>query len=184
MATDNTLCYDALIVGAGVAGCALARALSRQGRNVLVLERSLGEPDRIVGELLQPGGVEGLIRLGLDECLDGIEATPVKGYHLYWKDEETYFWFCPTVATNTSGETETKTHSGRGFHHGRLVTKLRDAIRRDSTVTLLEAAAHELLRDTVTGRVVGVACSMDRGSSRRKVSERPHDFPCLHYFLW
>ena len=83
MAADNTPCYDALIVGAGVAGCALARALSRQGRNVLVLERSLAEPDRIVGELLQPGGVEGLIGLGLDECLEGIEATPVKRYHLY-----------------------------------------------------------------------------------------------------
>lgn len=57
--------YDVVIVGAGVIGCSLATALGRQGRNVLVVERDLSEPDRIVGELLQPGGVEALEKLGL-----------------------------------------------------------------------------------------------------------------------
>ena len=47
-------------------GCALAVALGRQGRSVLLLERDWSLPDRIVGELLQPGGVEALERLGLD----------------------------------------------------------------------------------------------------------------------
>src|SRR5579862_8865585 len=56
---------DVVIVGAGILGCALAVALGRQGRSVLLLERSLKEPDRIVGELLQPGGVYALERLGL-----------------------------------------------------------------------------------------------------------------------
>jgi squalene monooxygenase len=32
---------------------------------VLVLERDLSEPDRIVGELLQPGGYLKLLELGL-----------------------------------------------------------------------------------------------------------------------
>ena len=57
--------YDVAIVGAGIIGCSLAVALSKQGRSVLVLERDLSEPDRIVGELLQPGGVEALELLGL-----------------------------------------------------------------------------------------------------------------------
>jgi squalene monooxygenase len=56
---------DVVVVGAGVVGCAVAVALGRQGRSVILLERSLKEPDRIVGELLQPGGVEALENLGL-----------------------------------------------------------------------------------------------------------------------
>jgi squalene monooxygenase len=56
---------DIVIVGAGIVGCAAAVAFGKQGRSVILLEKSLKEPDRIVGELLQPGGVEALTRLGL-----------------------------------------------------------------------------------------------------------------------
>ena len=38
----------------------------QDGRRVHVIERDLNEPDRIVGELLQPGGYIKLIELGLD----------------------------------------------------------------------------------------------------------------------
>lgn len=38
----------------------------QDGRRVLVIERDLSEPDRIVGELLQPGGYLKLIELGLE----------------------------------------------------------------------------------------------------------------------
>jgi len=37
--------------------------------SVLLLERSLKEPHRIVGVLMQPGGVDALKKLGLGECL-------------------------------------------------------------------------------------------------------------------
>ncbi|KAK9910170.1 hypothetical protein M0R45_034143 [Rubus argutus] len=47
---------DIIIVGAGVVGSALAYTLGKDGRGVHVIERDLTEPDRIVGELLQPGG--------------------------------------------------------------------------------------------------------------------------------
>lgn len=44
--------------------------LSRDGRKVTVIERDLKEPDRIVGELLQPGGFKALRDLGLEgECV-------------------------------------------------------------------------------------------------------------------
>ena len=56
--------YHVVIVGAGIAGSALAHALSAAASTsrttplrVALLERSLAEPDRIVGELLQSGGV-------------------------------------------------------------------------------------------------------------------------------
>eukprot|EP00884_Botryococcus_braunii_P022031 jgi/Botrbrau1/8511/Bobra.0029s0015.1 len=48
--------WDLIIVGAGVAGCALAHTQGKDGRRVLIVERNLSQPDRIVGELLQPGG--------------------------------------------------------------------------------------------------------------------------------
>lgn len=38
----------------------------QDGRRVRVIERDLSEPDRIVGELLQPGGYLKLIELGLE----------------------------------------------------------------------------------------------------------------------
>lgn len=40
--------------------------LLKEGRRVHVIERDLSEQDRIVGELLQPGGYLKLIELGLE----------------------------------------------------------------------------------------------------------------------
>lgn len=57
---------DVVIVGAGVLGSAMATVLARDGRRVIVVERDLKEPDRIVGELLQPGGYRALKELGLE----------------------------------------------------------------------------------------------------------------------
>lgn len=58
--------YDLIIVGAGVVGCAAAKAFGEDGRKVLLLERDLSEPDRIVGELMQPGGIQALKALGME----------------------------------------------------------------------------------------------------------------------
>ena len=44
---------------------------------MLLLERDLSQPDRIVGELLQPGGYLQLKRLGLAACCDGIDSQKV-----------------------------------------------------------------------------------------------------------
>lgn len=58
--------YDIICVGAGVVGCAAAKIFGSDNRRVLVLERDLSEPDRIVGELMQPGGMDALKSLGFD----------------------------------------------------------------------------------------------------------------------
>lgn len=79
---------DVVVVGAGVFGCAAAYALANQGRSVLLLERWMHEPDRIVGELLQPGGVAALRKIGLGSCLEGIDAVPCYGYHVLYHDED------------------------------------------------------------------------------------------------
>ena len=56
---------EVVVVGSGVLGSAMAATLAGDGRNVTVIERDLSEPDRIVGELLQPGGYRALKQLGL-----------------------------------------------------------------------------------------------------------------------
>lgn len=53
--------------------------LLQDGRRVHVIERDLSEPDRIVGELLQPGGYLKLIELGLEGKHD-ISSMRVKDY--------------------------------------------------------------------------------------------------------
>jgi squalene monooxygenase len=105
---------DAIIVGAGILGCALAATLARQGRDVVLLERDLSEPDRIVGELLQPGGVKALATLGLRDCLEGIDAVPEYGYQVIYHGEAVHI---PYVSKD----------EGRSFHHGRFVNNLRKA---------------------------------------------------------
>ena len=56
---------DVIVVGSGVLGSTLSAVLARDGRQVVVIERDLKEPDRIIGELLQPGGCRALSKLGL-----------------------------------------------------------------------------------------------------------------------
>jgi len=52
---------------------------------VLLSERDLKQPDRIIGELLQPGGYLMLKRLGLAHCVDGIDAQKASQLFLSWQ---------------------------------------------------------------------------------------------------
>ncbi|PHH70494.1 hypothetical protein CDD83_5429 [Cordyceps sp. RAO-2017] len=92
---------DVVVVGAGIFGCAIAFALANQGRSVLLLERWMKEPDRIVGELLQPGGVAALKKLGLGHCLDGIDAIPCLGYNVLYHGQES---LVPYPAVDDDGQ--------------------------------------------------------------------------------
>lgn len=146
---------DVVIVGAGVVGCALASAMGKQGRSVLLLERSLKEPNRIVGELLQPGGVEALKRLGLEHALEGIDATTVKGYSVIYHGESVSI---PYPTRPDDG----KRYEGRAFHHGRFIMKLREAARKAPNVTVVETTATDLVKGQIGGEVLGVTALTDR----------------------
>lgn len=60
---------DVVVVGGGIAGCALATVLSREGLQVTVLERQQQFTDQVRGENLHPWGVAEAQRLGLDKVL-------------------------------------------------------------------------------------------------------------------
>ncbi|KAI9852576.1 MAG: Squalene epoxidase [Thelocarpon superellum] len=142
---------DVVVVGAGILGCAIAVALGKQGRSVLLLEKSLKEPDRIVGELLQPGGVAALDTLGLRDCLEDIDAIRVEGYEVIYYDQRVHIPYPETVK-----ETLRKRPEGRSFHHGRFIQRLRAAARATPNVTVVETTATDLVKSGWTGQVLGV----------------------------
>ncbi|KAJ6839209.1 squalene monooxygenase-like [Iris pallida] len=144
---------DVIIVGAGVAGSALAYTLGKDGRRVRVIERDLTEPDRIVGELLQPGGYLKLIELGLEDCVAKIDAQRVLGYALF-KDGKN---------TKLSYPLE-KYHSdvaGRSFHNGRFIQRMREKAAALPNVRLEQGTVTSLLEEN--GTVKGVSYKSKSG---------------------
>ncbi|XP_014677463.1 PREDICTED: squalene monooxygenase-like [Priapulus caudatus] len=139
---------EVLIVGAGVVGSALAAVLGREGRNVVLLERDMSEPDRILGELLQPGGFHALQELGLEAALDGIEAEAMHGYVVH--DLHTG----SNVVLHYPKDAEGRVQAGRAFHHGRFIAGLRREAQKQETVTVIEATATRLIEEH--GVIVGV----------------------------
>lgn len=143
--------YEAIIVGAGILGSALATTLARQGRDVLLIERDLAEPDRIVGELLQPGGVAALEKLGLRECLEGIDAIKVHGYQCIYHSK--------SVGIPYTKDENQRPYEGRSFHHGKFVMALRRKAMAEANVTVLETTVAKLISNDTSGAVLGVKTS-------------------------
>ncbi|PSS12336.1 hypothetical protein M430DRAFT_36494 [Amorphotheca resinae ATCC 22711] len=153
---------DVVVVGAGVFGCAVAFALAKQGRSVLLLERWLKEPDRIVGELLQPGGVSALEKLGLSHCLEDIDSIVVKGYGVVYHGTEVRIPY-PENAGGTleggiyeSANEKSSKPEGRSFHHGRFIGQLRKACASQPNITLVETEATDTIMSTHNPQVLGV----------------------------
>jgi len=87
---DSVSQTEVVVVGAGTAGATMAVRLARQGRKVVLVERDWGEQDRIVGELLQPGGLRALERMGMDSAAKCQEALSVRvdGYAVILPPDE------------------------------------------------------------------------------------------------
>lgn len=137
--------FDICIIGAGIAGSALAFAMAKQGRRVAVIERDLSEPEKIIGELLQPGGVEKLDELGYENIFDGLDSPEIEGYGLF-KDGVDFRIPYPTK--------EDRPIKGRGFRYGKFVMKLREQLKPFENVHLIEGTARAFLKDE--SGIVGV----------------------------
>ncbi|KAI9282469.1 squalene epoxidase-domain-containing protein [Umbelopsis sp. AD052] len=152
--------YDIIVIGAGVVGCAAARAFGTDGRKVLLIERDLNEPDRIVGELLQPGGVNALRQLGMEDCIEGIDGIPCYGYGVIRNKEVVHLSYPIDEKTQQKSV-------GKSFHHGRFISNLRKAAKSTKNVTVLEATVNTLIKDEEEDTVVGVvALTSDRTEIR------------------
>ncbi|XP_062022693.1 squalene monooxygenase SE1-like [Rosa rugosa] len=149
---------DVVIVGAGVAGAALAYTLAKEGRRVHVIERDLSEPDRIVGELLQPGGYLKLIGLGLEDCAnESIDAQKVFGYALYKDGKDTKLSY-PL-------EQYSSDVAGRSFHNGRFIQRMREKATTLSNVKLEQGSVTTLIEEK--GIVKGVIYKNKAGEEMR-----------------
>ncbi|XP_022149174.1 squalene monooxygenase-like [Momordica charantia] len=137
---------DIVIVGAGVAGAALAYTLGKDGRKVHIIERFSREPDRMVGELLQPGGYLKLIELGIEDCVKDIDAQKVLGYALYKDGKNTKLAY---PLENFDSDV-----SGRSFHNGRFIQKLREKATSLPNVKLEQGIVTSLLEEN--GIIKGV----------------------------
>ena len=159
---------DVLIVGAGIFGTALAITLARapHSRSVTLLEKSLKQPDRIVGELLQPGGVSALKDLGLEDCLEGIDSVVVKGYEVIYYGKGVEIGYPANAAGNRRLESELVADKdvrpeGRSFHHGRFIQRLREEAMKEQNISVLETTATEVVKCEYTGQILGVQCLTD-----------------------
>lgn len=168
---------DVVVVGAGIFGCAIAFALANQGRSVILLERWMHEPDRIVGELLQPGGVAALNKLGLGHCLEGIDAIPCKGYSVIFEGTPNNITF-PGVDDQGlvrhrwggKGEYEdSKRLKGRSFHHGKFIMQLRKACMGHENITIFETEVTGTVKGEHGSQILGVqTVTKDKETGERK----------------
>ncbi|OMO92138.1 Aromatic-ring hydroxylase-like protein [Corchorus olitorius] len=151
VATTGTT--DIIIVGAGIAGSALAYALGKDGRRVHLIERDLNPPERIAGEALLPGGYLKLIELGMEDCVDEIDAQRFNGY-FYYKDGK-------KVKLSFPLEKFQSHVSGKLFHNGRFVRKLREKAASHPNVNLEQGTVTSLLEEN--GIIKGVHYKNKKG---------------------
>lgn len=166
---DNKITYDAIVIGAGVIGPCVATGLARKGKKVLIVEREWAEPDRIVGELMQPGGVRALRSLGMVQAINNIEAQPVTGYTVMFNGEKVAIPYPYKSDVSPLVKLDGLVHDGndqvlddkyitrkdfeddereRGvaFVHGKFLTNLRDIVKSEPNVTCLQGNCIEILK--------------------------------------
>jgi squalene monooxygenase len=131
----------------------------------MLAERDWSEPDRIVGELLQPGGVLALQKLGIEgafyhyfsaksdaaDCLEGIDGVAVQGYTIFPKvQDQVDKDMKEALLPYPDGQ------RGKSFHHGKFINRLREKAKAAKDVTCVAGTVTSLIRDEQTARVLGV----------------------------
>lgn len=151
--------YDVVIVGAGLAGCATARALARadryQRRKILVVDRYKDVHPRFSGELIHPRGAQILDDLGLFSALHAAGGIEVGGFAVFEHAD------APFVDLSYA-DVPRERPRGLSIHHKDLVRTLRRDLRSDPhgsahPVELLEGwAVADLCRrgDRIAGVVL------------------------------
>ena len=128
--------YDIIVIGAGVAG-GIFVASQNQGKKILVIERDLSEQERIIGELMQPGGLKALEEMGLRHLTENFDAQEVNGYKMI-KGEQTFKIEYKEIGNDIAG---------LGLQNGKFLSSIRNYIQTLSNVSLFQGNVTELLED-------------------------------------
>lgn len=75
--------WDAIVIGAGLAGCIAARGLAQQGRRVLLVERATFPRDKVCGACLNQDAVAGFEAIGLGQRLRRLDCQPLRQFQMY-----------------------------------------------------------------------------------------------------
>jgi squalene monooxygenase len=145
--------YDVVIVGAGIAGCAVAQALAqadqRRRRSILIVDLHRGVSPRFSGEFIHPRGAQVLDDLGFYNRLVAAGGVDVDGFVVMQTAEQD----SPVVLDYRSIPDERP--RGLSVHHKTLVKVMREQVVEREQVTLREGwRVTELLRDGA--RICGV----------------------------
>ncbi|MEM9455980.1 MAG: FAD-dependent monooxygenase [Myxococcota bacterium] len=137
--------YDVVIVGAGLAGCATARALVRadphRRRRILLVDRYRDVHPRFSGELIHPRGAQILDDLGLYPALHGVGGVEIAGFAVFENADAAF-------VDLSYADVPDERPRGLAIHHKDLVRTLRKQLRRDDHVELLEGwAVTDLVRE-------------------------------------
>ncbi|MCH9686213.1 MAG: FAD-dependent oxidoreductase [Deltaproteobacteria bacterium] len=143
--------YDVVIVGAGLAGCATARALARadrfQRRRILLVDRHNDVHPRFSGELIHPRGAQILDDLGLFSALSEAGGVEVGGFAVYENADARF-------VDLSYADVPDERPRGLSIHHKALVRTLRKDVREDHSELLEGWSVADLCRDG--NRVDGV----------------------------
>jgi menaquinone-9 beta-reductase len=143
--------YDLVIIGGGLGGSALAKAMAEQGAKVLILEAEAQFRDRVRGEWLAPWGVVEAKKLGIYELM-----RAAGGYELrYWSTQGALQTARDLQATTKSGE------SSLAFYHPAMQEALLQAAIKAGVEVRRQEVAHLLCEP---GRVA-VAVQSKRGAT-------------------
>jgi squalene monooxygenase len=121
---------NAVVVGAGTAGCAVAAALAALGLEVLVVDAGMDRSRQLAGELLHPSGASDLRALGFDDALRA--AVPVTGFAVVDATDPTRPSTC-ILPYGALGE-------GAAMEHGALVSALQTSLTGRPRITVWDAS--------------------------------------------
>lgn len=154
--------YDVVIIGAGMAGCAVAQALAladREGRRkILVIDRHKGSAPRFAGEFIHPRGAQVLEDLRFYGPLKREGAVDVDGFTVRERAEGRYV---ELPYADVAGQRA----QGIAVHHKALVRAMRAVIRERPQVTLLEGWTIKALVRGFGERVLGAVLSGPEGQA-------------------
>lgn len=148
--------YDVVIIGAGMAGCAVAQALALadkgRRRKILVIDRHKGSAPRFAGEFIHPRGAQVLEDLGFYGPLKAAGAVDVDGFTVRERAEGRYV---ELPYADVAGQRP----QGIAVHHKTLVKVMRQVIARRPQVELHEGWTIKSLVRGFGERVLGAVLS-------------------------
>jgi flavin-dependent dehydrogenase len=154
---------EAIVVGGGLAGSAFAIALARQGRSVIVLEKTTGAHHKVCGEFLSAEAQALLARLGLDVWQLGARPAGQLGLEFGGRNERLKLPF-----------------RGAGLSRFLLDQALLDAaagagaqVIRGSTATRLEYAQKSAVVHTATQQFAASHVALATGKHNLRGLPRP-----------